>query len=84
MVSASRKPLTIHTNKRNGYSEPDEVAGQLLPSRAYTVSVWAAPEDRRCVAHSRVVLIGDEKQLGAVDAGKPFVQLQKAGMKTAV
>ena len=32
----------------------------------------------------RVVLVGDEKQLGAVDAGKPFAQLQRAGMKTAV
>ena len=32
----------------------------------------------------RVVLVGDEKQLGAVDAGKPFAQLQQAGMKTAV
>ena len=32
----------------------------------------------------RVVLVGDEKQLGAVDAGKPFAQLQAAGMKTAV
>ncbi len=31
----------------------------------------------------RVVLVGDGKQLDAVDAGKPFVQLQQAGMKTA-
>ena len=31
----------------------------------------------------RVVLVGDEKQLDAVDAGKPFAQLQAAGMKTA-
>ena len=32
----------------------------------------------------RVVLVGDEKQLDAVDAGKPVAQLQRAGMKTAV
>ena len=32
----------------------------------------------------RVVLVGDEKQLGAVEAGKPFEQLQRAGMQTAV
>ncbi len=32
----------------------------------------------------RVVLVGDSKQLEAVDAGKPFAQLQQAGMKTAV
>ncbi len=32
----------------------------------------------------RVVLVGDAKQLDAVDAGKPFAQLQQAGMRTAV
>ena len=32
----------------------------------------------------RVVLVGDEKQLGAVEAGKPFEQLKVAGMQTAV
>ena len=31
----------------------------------------------------RVVLVGDAKQLDAVDAGKPFAQLQSAGMQTA-
>lgn len=31
----------------------------------------------------RLVAIGDTKQLGAVEAGKPFYQLQKAGMETA-
>ena len=33
---------------------------------------------------SRLVLVGDEKQLDAVDAGKPFAQLQGAGMKCAM
>ena len=32
----------------------------------------------------KVVLVGDARQLDAVDAGKPFEQLQAAGMKTAV
>ena len=32
----------------------------------------------------RVVLVGDEKQLGAVEAGKPFAQLRRAGMQTVV
>ncbi len=32
----------------------------------------------------KLVLVGDTKQLDAVDAGKPFAQLQAAGMKTAV
>ena len=31
----------------------------------------------------RVVLVGDEKQLDGVQAGKPFAQLQRAGMHTA-
>ena len=31
----------------------------------------------------RLVLVGDAKQLDAVDAGKPFAQLQGAGMQTA-
>lgn len=32
----------------------------------------------------RVVLVGDEKQLDGVDAGKPFAQLMMNGMQTAV
>ncbi len=32
----------------------------------------------------KLVLVGDARQLDAVDAGKPFAQLQAAGMKTAV
>ena len=32
----------------------------------------------------KLVLVGDAKQLDAVDAGKPFAQLQQAGMTTAV
>lgn len=34
--------------------------------------------------YARVVLIGDTKQLDAVEAGQPFQQLQKAGMPTAI
>ena len=33
---------------------------------------------------ARVVLVGDEKQLGAIEAGKPFAQLRAAGMQTVV
>ena len=32
----------------------------------------------------RVVLVGDEKQLDGVEAGKPFAQLKQAGMQTVV
>ena len=31
----------------------------------------------------RLVLMGDEKQLGAVEAGKPFALAQRAGTETA-
>jgi conjugative relaxase-like TrwC/TraI family protein len=34
--------------------------------------------------YARVVLVGDTKQLDAVDAGQSFAQLQKAGMPTAL
>ncbi|CAG9184045.1 MobF family relaxase [Cupriavidus respiraculi] len=34
-------------------------------------------------AGARMVMIGDPKQLGAIEAGKPFAQLQGAGMRTA-
>jgi ATP-dependent exoDNAse (exonuclease V) alpha subunit len=34
--------------------------------------------------HDRVLLIGDTRQHQGVDAGKPFEQLQQAGMTTAV
>ncbi len=32
----------------------------------------------------RVALVGDEKQLDGVEAGKPFAQLKRAGMQTVV
>ncbi|NRD91056.1 hypothetical protein C8024_18785 [Sphingopyxis sp. BSNA05] len=31
----------------------------------------------------RLVMIGDKKQLGAVDAGKPFALVQASGIDTA-
>ena len=47
----------------------------------------AQARDLLRIAHTlripRVVLVGDERQLDAVDAGKPFAQLQAAGMTCA-
>jgi conjugative relaxase-like TrwC/TraI family protein len=37
----------------------------------------------RLAVHDRVVLIGDIRQHQGVEAGRPFEQLQKAGMRTA-
>jgi conjugative relaxase-like TrwC/TraI family protein len=36
----------------------------------------------KVIRPARLVLVGDAKQLNAVDAGKPFAQLQAHGMKT--
>lgn len=39
--------------------------------------------DRAAAARAGVMLVGDVKQLGSVDAGAAFAQLQAAGMRTA-
>ena len=38
---------------------------------------------KRILQNERVVLVGDTRQHQAVDAGRPFEQLQEAGMRTA-
>ena len=53
-------------------------------SLASTVQARDLLRIAKTLAVPRVVLVGDEKQLDAVDAGKPFAQLQGAGMQTAV
>ena len=52
-------------------------------SLASTVQTRDLLRIARTLRVPRLVLVGDTKQLDAVDAGKPFDQLQKAGMKTA-
>jgi len=39
---------------------------------------------RRIGAQDKVLLVGDTRQHQGIDAGKPFEQLQQAGMKTAI
>ena len=53
-------------------------------SLASTVQACDLPRIANELRTPRVVLVGDAKQLDAVEAGKPFAQLQGAGMKTAV
>ncbi|HCU23921.1 MAG TPA: hypothetical protein DF383_02800, partial [Deltaproteobacteria bacterium] len=50
----------------------------MVPSRQMQAVLTAAEK-----AGARVVLIGDVQQLKAVEAGKPFAQLQTHGMETA-
>lgn len=51
----------------------------LVPTREMEAALQAAERHR-----ARVVLSGDIQQLKAVEAGRPFAQLQAHGMKTAV
>ena len=51
----------------------------LVPTREMEAALQAAERHR-----ARVVLSGDIQQLKAVEAGRPFAQLQANGMKTAI
>ena len=53
-------------------------------SLASTVQARNLLRIARILRIPRLVLVGDKKQLDAVDAGKPFAQLHEAGMMTAV
>ena len=52
-------------------------------SLASTVQMRNLLRIAKAIRLPRVVLVGDEKQLDAVDAGKAFAQVQGAGMETA-
>ena len=87
--------LTRHAGIVEGRSRAKGLRN-LRDSFAKTVLVvdessLASSEQMRCLLKiatvlrlPRVVLVGDEKQLGAVEAGTPFAQLRRAGMQTAV
>ena len=64
-----------------------EYAGAVLAvdeaSMTGSVRMEALLRIARALKVARVVLVGDTKQLKAVDAGQPFRLLQKAGMATA-
>ena len=64
-----------------------EYAGAVLAvdeaSMTGSVRMEALLRVARALKLARVVLVGDTKQLKAVDAGQPFRLLQKAGMATA-
>lgn len=51
-----------------------------MTSTKQMLAILRAAQEARC----RVVLVGDTAQLQAVEAGKPFTQLQAAGMTTAL
>jgi conjugative relaxase-like TrwC/TraI family protein len=62
--------------------EPNQVwivdeAGLLSAKDAYALL------QRATIEQARVILVGDTRQLSAVEAGNPFKSLQQAGIKTA-
>ena len=81
-VADGRLTRTTEKKMRAGYAKTALVVdeGSLASTREVRELLRIAGTLRL----PRVVLVGDAKQLDAVDAGKPFAQLQAAGMKTAV
>ena len=87
--------LTRHAGVVEGRATPRSLR-ELRAAQARTVLVvdessLASSEQMRGLLRiatalrlPRVVLVGDEKQLDGVEAGKPFAQLKSAGMETAV
>jgi len=87
--------LTRHAGIVEGRATPRSLR-ELRAAQASTVLVvdessLASSEQMRSLLRiatalrlPRVVLVGDEKQLDGVEAGKPFAQLKAAGMTTAV
>ena len=76
----------METAARARLADPDDPGGAA--GRAVVEGVTARPDVPVTLGDLGVMrgkaVAADAKQLDAVDAGKPFVQLQAAGMKTAV
>ena len=81
-VAEDRLTRRAARNMRNDFSKTVLVVDE--GSLASTVQARDLLRVANTLRIPRVVLVGDEKQLDAVDAGKPFAQLQRAGMQTAV
>ncbi len=76
---------------RHGEPSPEtqgSLAGKVLVvdemSLASTAQVRSLMRSAEHLGVARLVMVGDSRQLRAVDAGQPFRQLQQAGMATAV
>ncbi len=85
LASTGIQSETIATFMRREYKGLDAktvlvVDESGMTSTAQMLAILRAAKE----AHCRVVLVGDTAQLAAVEAGKPFAQLQANGMATAV
>ena len=77
--------LAIGTREQ-AETNPDDTANRrffLVDESSLTSTQQMKEFLNRLGPHNRVLLIGDTRQHQAVDAGKPFEQLQDAGMRTA-
>ncbi len=61
---------------------PDEKTFFILDESSLASTVQVSRFLKGLPAEDRVLLVGDTRQHQAVEAGKPFAQLQKAGMPT--
>lgn len=85
LASTGIQSETIATFMRRDYKGLDAktvvvVDESGMTSTAQMLAIMRAAKEACC----RVVLVGDTAQLAAVEAGKPFAQLQANGMATAV
>lgn len=85
LASTGIQSETIATFMRREYKGMDAktvlvVDESGMTSTAQMLAILRAAKE----AHCRVVLVGDTSQLAAVEAGKPFAQLQANGMATAL
>jgi conjugative relaxase-like TrwC/TraI family protein len=72
--------------REQAQTNPDDTANRrffLVDESSLTSTQQMKEFLNRLGPHDRVLLIGDTRQHQAVDAGKPFEQLQDAGMRTA-
>ena len=74
VVSVPRTPDAVSTRKELWVVDEASLAGQREVTTVFEMAQRA---------NARVVLVGDKLQLNAVDAGKPFELLQRAGIPSA-
>lgn len=66
-------------------NQPIDAQSVVILDEAGVIGARQLEQAMRAVEHAgaRMVLLGDTKQTEAIEAGRPFAQLQQAGMQTA-
>jgi conjugative relaxase-like TrwC/TraI family protein len=83
LAQAGMETSTLQKNLARG-DQPDTSAKRLYVLDECSLASTRQVHDfvERLHANDRVLLVGDRRQHEAVEAGRPFAQLQDAGMKT--